>query len=248
MSGAPTAAVLIIGNEVLSGRTQDANLGWLGDTLARLGIPVMEARVVRDDEDAVIAALDTLRSAYTYVFTTGGIGPTHDDITTACVAKAFGVAVVRHPDALAALKKQYDSDADLTPGRLKMADVPVGATLIDNPVSRAPGYQIENVFVLAGVPRIMQAMVEGITHRLTGGTPVLSASVRAKIGEGVLAGPLSDIQVAHPDVELGSYPYFRSGEFGVSVVARGIDQAAVDAALSAVRDAIEKLDGEISRD
>lgn len=242
MTDTPTAAVLIIGNEVLSGRTRDANLGWLGERLGRLGIPIIEARVVRDDEAAVIAALDALRATYTYVFTTGGIGPTHDDITSACVAKAFGVPLVRHPDALAALQKHY-ADADMTPGRLKMTDVPEGATLITNPVSSAPGFRIGNVFVLAGVPRIMQAMVDGIAHDLVGGPPVLSGSVTARIGEGVLAGPLGEIQASYPDVELGSYPYFRFGQFGVSVVARGTDQAAIDAALAAVAHAMEDLGG-----
>lgn len=240
----PTAAVLLIGNEVLSGRTQDANLAWLGETLGGLGIPVAEARVVRDDEAAVIAALDALRASYTYVFTTGGIGPTHDDITSACVAKAFGVEVKQHPDALAALREHY-SDADLTPGRLKMADVPEGATLIANPISKAPGFRIGNVFVLAGVPRIMRAMVDGIVHQLVGGPPVLSGTVTARVGEGVLAGPLTDIQAVHAAVELGSYPYFRSGEFGVSVVARGTDRAAIEAALEAVRIAIRELGGEL---
>lgn len=242
MADAPTAAVLIIGNEVLSGRTRDANLGWLGERLGRIGIAIQEARVVRDDEAAVIAALNALRAAHTYVFTTGGIGPTHDDITSACVAKAFGVPLVRHPDALAALREHY-AEADMTPGRLKMTDVPEGAVLIDNPVSRAPGFRIGNVFVLAGVPRIMQAMVDGIAGDLAGGPPVLSGSVTARIGEGLLAGPLGDIQAARPDVELGSYPYFRSGQFGVSVVARGIDRAAIDAALAAVARAVEDLGG-----
>lgn len=239
---APTAAVLIIGNEVLSGRTQDANLAFLGDRLGALGIAVLEARVVRDDAPAIVEALNTLRRSHTYVFTTGGIGPTHDDITAGCVADAFGVSLVQNARALAMLKRRY-ADADLTPGRLKMANMPEGATLIDNPVSQAPGIRMDNVFVMAGVPAIMRAMFDAVEPMLDGGTPLQSASLTARIGEGVLADPLGRLQQDHRSVEVGSYPYFRGGDFGVTVVVRGTDRAAIDAALADVRQLFIELGG-----
>ena len=240
----PRAAVLVIGNEVLSGRTQDVNLAYLGGELGALGIPVAEARVIADDPAAIIDAVNHLRRAYTYVFTTGGIGPTHDDITSQCIADAFGVALERNADALSRLKEHY-TEADLTEGRLSMADIPAGAALIDNPVSKAPGFYLENVFVLAGVPSIAKAMFEGIRHVLKGGEPVLSKTITAAIGEGLLADPLGEVQAAHGDVEIGSYPFFRSGAFGVSVVVRGTDESAIDAALDAVKGVVADLGGSL---
>lgn len=228
-----TAAVLIIGNEVLSGRTQDQNLAFLGRELHALGIVLREARVVRDEEDDIVAAIAACRNRYTYVFTTGGIGPTHDDITSASIAKAFGVSLVRHGDAVQRLIRHYGT-ASLNEARLKMADVPAGATLLDNPVSQAPGFQIGNVFVLPGVPSIMRAMFECLRPRLRGGKPIVSRTVSAFITEGSIAAPLAEVQAANATVEIGSYPFIRSGRFGTSLVVRGADVAAVDRAAVAV--------------
>jgi molybdenum cofactor synthesis domain-containing protein len=229
-----TACVIIIGNEVLSGRTADANLAYLGKGLNDLGIRLMEARIVRDDEDAIVDAVDACRGAFDYVFTTGGIGPTHDDITAACIAKAFGVRLVRNADAMALLARQYTPE-DFNEARRKMADIPEGAALLDNPVSKAPGFQIGNVFVLPGVPMIMRAMFEGFRHRLVGGEPWRSRSVVAFTTEGSLASGLGAVQEQHPGVEIGSYPFLRSGRLGVNLVLRAIDRAALDAATDAVK-------------
>jgi molybdenum cofactor synthesis domain-containing protein len=228
-----TACVIIIGNEILSGRTHDANLPYLAKALNGVGIRVMEARVVRDDECAIVEAVDACRHAYDYVFTTGGIGPTHDDITAACLAEAFGVELVRDPRAVDLLTRHYAA-AELNEARLKMAEVPQGATLIDNPVSSAPGFRIGNVVVLPGVPRILQAMVDGLVVNLRGGDPVLSRTISAFTTESGIAAPLSAVQDAHPQVEIGSYPFVRSGRFGVSLVVRSTDRAALDAAAVAV--------------
>lgn len=223
------AAVVIIGNEVLSGRTQEQNLRFLAERLGALGIAVEEARVVRDEEAAIADAVNDCRRRYAYVFTTGGIGPTHDDITAASIAKAFGVALRRDPRAVALLEQQY-APAELNEARLKMADIPEGATLIENPVSRAPGFQIENVFVLPGVPSIMRAMFDGLRLGLKGGAPVASITVSAFTTEGSIATPLAALQARHRGVEIGSYPFVRSGRFGVSLVVRATDRAAVDKA------------------
>jgi molybdenum cofactor synthesis domain-containing protein len=228
-----TACVIIIGNEILSGRTHDANLPYLAKALNGVGIRVMEARVVRDDECAIVEAVNACRAAYDYVFTTGGIGPTHDDITAACLAEAFGVKLVRDPRAVDLLTRHYAA-AELNEARLKMAEVPQGATLIDNPVSSAPGFRIGNVVVLPGVPRILQAMVDGLVVNLRGGDPVLSRTISAFTTESGIATPLSAVQDAHPRVEIGSYPFVRSGRFGVSLVVRSTDRAALDAAAVAV--------------
>jgi molybdenum cofactor synthesis domain-containing protein len=228
-----TACVIIIGNEILSGRTHDANLPYLAKALNGVGIRVMEARVVRDDEGAIVEAVDACRAAYDYVFTTGGIGPTHDDITAACLAEAFGVELVRDPRAVDLLTRHYAA-AELNEARLKMAEVPQGATLIDNPVSSAPGFRIGNVVVLPGVPRILQAMVDGLVVNLRGGDPVLSRTISAFTTESGIATPLAAVQDAHPQVEIGSYPFVRSGRFGVSLVVRSTDRAALDAAAVAV--------------
>jgi molybdenum cofactor synthesis domain-containing protein len=238
-----TAAVMIIGNEILSGRTTDANLPFLAGELTKLGIRLMEVRVVADIEADIVAAVNALRQRYTYVFTTGGIGPTHDDITAGCVAKAFGVALQRHPDAVAIMQRRYANPADLTPARLKMTEVPVGGTLIDNPVSGAPGFQIGNVYVMAGIPSVARAMFDGLKHRLQGGPPMLSRTVVSNLGEGLIAADLSAVQDRWPDIEIGSYPFHRRGVFGSSLVLRGTDAARLEVAAEEVREVVRRLGG-----
>jgi len=226
----PTAALVIIGNEILSGRTQDTNAAFLGTRLAALGIPLREIRVVPDVEGAIVEAVNALRARNTYVFTTGGIGPTHDDITAASIAAAFGVPCGRHPEAVRILRAHYG--ADLTEARLKMAETPVGASLIENPVSAAPGFRIGNVFVMAGVPKIMHAMFESLAPDLVGGPPILSRAVSAPAREGEIAEALAAIQARWPDVDIGSYPWAKGGRIGTTLVARGPDAAALEAVLA----------------
>ena len=228
-----TAAVVIIGNEVLSGRTQDRNLVFLAERLAALGIPVAEARIVRDQEQEIIAAVDACRAAYTYVFTTGGIGPTHDDITSAAIARAFGVPLRRDPRAVQLLQQHYATE-NLNEARMKMADIPEGADLLDNPVSRAPGFRLGNVFVLPGVPAIMRTMFDGLAPALKGGPPVIARTISAFTTEGSIALPLGAIQAQHADVEIGSYPFVRAGRLGTSLVVRATDRAALTRAADAV--------------
>ncbi len=237
-----TAAVLVIGNEILSGRTHDTNLHYLAGVLTERGIVVAEARVVPDDEAVIIATVNDLRARHTYVFTTGGIGPTHDDITSACIAKAFGVALHRHPVAVKLLEAHYEP-GQLTEARLKMTEVPLGASLIDNPVSKAPGFRMENVFVLAGVPRIAKAMMDGVLPTLAEGPPIHATTVSCTLGEGVIAEGLGAIQAAYPGLSVGSYPYFRAGQIGVSLVTRGTDRAEVEAATAAIKALVERLGG-----
>ncbi len=235
-----TACVLIIGNEVLSGRTQDVNLKYLGENLNAIGIRLAEARIIADDEATIIGTLNECRAAHDYVFTTGGIGPTHDDITSASIAKAFGVELVRHPDALALLMRHYRPD-DVNEARLKMADVPAGATLVHNPVSSAPGFRMGNVFVLAGVPEIMRAMFDGIKHELSGGPPILSRSLIANAPEGALALPFGELQKQYPDVDMGSYPFQRLGRVGVSLVLRGTDAGRIAEAMEKLKAIVRDL-------
>lgn len=239
-----TAAVLVIGNEILSGRTRDANLNYLAVGLTEIGIRLMEARVVPDIEARIIAALDELRTTYDHVFTTGGIGPTHDDITAACIARAFGVPLRRDERAVDLLTRHYGGAEYLTEARLRMAHVPEGATLIDNPVSAAPGFQLGNVYVLAGVPRICQAMFDGLKGRLKGGDKVLSLTVSAHVGEGVIAHDLGQLQQGYADLDIGSYPYFRQGRYGASFVLRGTDRERLEAAATELRVIIRKLGAE----
>ena len=239
-----TACVVIIGNEILSGRTQDLNISYIGKRCDELGIRLAECRVIADVHEAIVQTVDECRKKFNYVFTTGGIGPTHDDITAAAVGGVFALAIERNAEAVAAMMKYYDSDS-LTEARLKMAEIPRGAFLIDNPVSGAPGFQIENVFVLPGVPMIMQAMFEGITDRLTGGDPVLTTNVVTGLTEGVLAEGLGVVQKDYPEVAIGSYPFFRLGKLGVNLVLRSTRPALLASATEAVKDLVTSLDGEI---
>jgi molybdenum cofactor synthesis domain-containing protein len=234
MTGAvPTAAVLIIGNEILSGRTQDANINAIAKRLAAVGIPVKEVRVVPDIETEIVAALNALRVRYTYVFTTGGIGPTHDDITVDAVAVAFGVPVEEHPDARALLTMHYGVE-NLTPARLRMARVPKGASLVANPISSAPGMKIENVYVLAGVPDIMQGMMDSIVSTLRHGPLMRSITVSAYLAESIVAEELGAIASRYPQLDIGSYPWVQGGKFGTALVTRGSDIDAVGKAADEV--------------
>jgi molybdenum cofactor synthesis domain-containing protein len=222
------AAVLIIGNEILSGRTQDANLIYLANQLKSLGIRLMETRIVPDIAGAIISAVNALRTSYSYVFTTGGIGPTHDDITAQAIADAFGLPLHLHPEAQRRLQEHYGTT--LNAARLKMAYIPQGAQLLDNPVSRAPGFQCENVFVLPGVPSILQAMFAQFRHRLVGGAPLLARTIAGTIAESLIAAELAAIEAGYEGVEIGSYPYFRQGKFGTSLVVRGAVLGQIEAA------------------
>lgn len=224
-----SAALVVIGNEVLSGRTRDANTQFIGASLNELGVRLKEVRVVEDACGAIAEAVNALRARYDYVFTTGGIGPTHDDITAQCVAEAFGVELVCDPGAVALLKRHYGPER-FNEARKRMAYVPAGAALIENPVSAAPGFQIENVFVMAGIPRIMQAMFKGIAHRLTGGKPLISKTIATNLGEGVLAAELAGLQARFPQVEMGSYPSTAQGRMGVRLVLRSTDPEILEAA------------------
>ncbi len=228
-----TACLVIIGNEILSGRTQDVNLQHLALKLNEWGVRLREARVIPDVESVIVDTLDQTRTQFDYVFTTGGIGPTHDDITSACVAKAFGVALVKHPEAMRVLAASYPP-GEFTAARQKMAEVPEGAELIENAVSAAPGYRIGNVFVLAGVPSIMRAMLDTLRNRLVGGAPVLSRTVRAALPESRVADGLAEIQGRHPGLDIGSYPFFSAGRYGTSLVLRGTDTGMLDAAAAEV--------------
>ena len=229
-----TAALVIIGDEVLSGRTQDINVQYLATRLTELGIRMAEVRIVPDSEDAVIEAVNALRARVTYLFTTGGIGPTHDDITTACVSKAFGLKKILNAEAVALMEPRYEP-GQFTEARKKMCETPEGAALIENPVSVAPGYIVENVHVMAGIPRIMQAMFESIAPSLAGGAPMLSRSLTCYIPEGAIATGLSAIQDAHPACQIGSYPFKRDKRYGATLVVRATDRAAMDAALDEIR-------------
>lgn len=231
----PTAGVLIIGDEVLSGRTQDTNLNTIARFLAALGIDLMEARTVGDRKEQIVEALNALRAGHDYVFTTGGIGPTHDDITADAVATAFGVGLPEHPEALAILQRRYG--AEFNAPRRRMARIPEGGSLIANPVTDAPGFQIGNVFVMAGVPKIMTAMLEDVAPRLRTGAVVHARTVRVTgVGEGSVANILTAAARASRDLSFGSYPFGHGsvGEIGTNLVVRGRDAQAVDAAVVAL--------------
>jgi molybdenum cofactor synthesis domain-containing protein len=239
-----TACLLIIGNEILSGRTQDANLAFIAKGLNEVGVRLREVRVIPDIAETIIETVNEMRSKFDYVFTTGGIGPTHDDITSECIARAFGVRWALNEEVKRRLAAGYANPGDLNAARLRMAHVPEGAALIDNPVSRAPGFHIGNVFVMAGVPRIMQAMFDGIKHSLAGGAPMLSRTVTSGLPEGVLAEGLGQLQDRYPDFDIGSYPYYRRGGFGTSLVVRGTDASRLAAAVEELFAMIKALDGE----
>lgn len=240
-----TACLIIIGSEILSGRTKDANLPYLAARLNELGVRLLETRIIPDAADAIVKTVNECRAAYDYVFTTGGIGPTHDDITAECVARAFGVPLERNSEAVRRLQGHYaNTGIELNQARLRMANVPAGATLIDNPVSKAPGFQIGNVLVMAGVPEIMRAMFEGAKHRITGGPRMRSRTVSCVVPEGDLAQGLGELQGRYPDMEIGSYPYFRRGRFGVSVVLRSTEAEPLSGALEALCGLIKRLGGE----
>ncbi len=230
----PIACLLVIGNEVLSGRTQDLNIKFLATGLGQIGIPVREVRVIPDVPETIITTVNDARARFDHVFTTGGIGPTHDDITSECVAAAFGVPWEPHPEAWARMAKHYQP-GEFNAARQRMATMPRGATLIDNPVSIAPGFSIGNVHVMAGVPRIMQAMFASLAPTLEGGTPISSAAVHA-IGllEGSVAAGLEAIQKRYPALDLGSYPFYRPTGNGVALVAKGTDKSSIQACIADV--------------
>jgi molybdenum cofactor synthesis domain-containing protein len=230
------AAILVIGDEILSGRTQDTNTGYIARWLAQLGIPVREARVVSDVEGEIVAAVRHLSARYDYVFSTGGIGPTHDDITADSMARAFETGIDYHPTVFATLAARYASMnvGTFNEARQRMARIPFGASLIANSLSGAPGFQIGNVFVMAGIPSVMQAMLEDVRRRLVAGQPLSSVTVSVFMGEGGIAAGLTKLQKTFPDIPLGSYPFAREGKYGTSLVARGNDQAK----LAEVRDAL----------
>ncbi len=242
MSHVTTAAVLLIGDEVLSGRTKDKNLGFIADYLTALGIDLKEARVVADGADDIIAAVNALRARYTYVFTTGGIGPTHDDITSDCIAQAFGVEISHHPEASEILLKHFSEiGREPNEARMRMARIPHGASLIYNSVSKAPGFRLENVFVMAGVPKVMNAMMDAIAPQLSGGIPIVSRTIRFEGGEGDIAKPLKEVQEQFPMLSLGSYPFESERGFNTNLVLRGRDDQALNAAFDAVKRAVEDL-------
>jgi molybdenum cofactor synthesis domain-containing protein len=238
--GVVTAAILVIGDEILSGRTKDKNIGYIAEYLTNIGVDVKEVRVVPDVEVEIVTALDALRHRYTYVFTTGGIGPTHDDITADSVAKAFGVSIDVDPRARALLLTRI-AEQDLNEARLRMARIPAGADLILNKVSAAPGFRIGNVHVMAGVPTIMQSMLDEIAPTLKTGVKMLSESVRADLREGDIGTPLGEIAKAHPDVMIGSYPFQDEGRPNTNVVVRSRDPHKLAAAKAAVVDMLAQV-------
>ena len=238
-----SACVLIIGNEILSGGTQDANLAFLAKGLNEVGIRLREARVIPDDSATIVGTVNEVRGKFDYVFTTGGIGPTHDDITSASIAEAFGGELIVHPEARRILESHYPPGG-LNEARLRMAQVPEGAVLLPNPISRAPGFRVANVYVLPGVPQIMQAIFSELQHRLKGGAKVLSRSVSCALGEGTIAQDLAALQTRYADLEIGSYPYFRRSDFGVTLVVRGTERERIAAAIEELKRLIRACGGD----
>jgi molybdenum cofactor synthesis domain-containing protein len=242
MSDIVTAGILVIGDEILSGRTKDKNIGFIAEYLTNIGIDLKEVRVVADDEADIIAALDALRGRYTYVFTTGGIGPTHDDITADSVAKAFGVGIDHHPDVVARFRERFQGAGELNEARLRMARIPDGAELIQSATILAPGFKIGNVIVMAGVPSIMQAMMDIVAPKLKSGVRMLSESVRANAREGDIGGPLREIANAHPDTIIGSYPFQDEDKKpNTNLVVRSRDPDKLTAAMTAVKEMLAGL-------
>jgi len=241
---AVTAAILVIGDEILSGRTKDKNIGYIADYLGQIGIDLREVRIVPDVEDDIVEAVNALRHRYTYVFTTGGIGPTHDDITADAVAKAFGVPIVEDPRAIALLLERIKPE-DLNAARRRMARIPQGGELVENKISKAPGFMIGNVVVMAGVPSIMQAMLDGVAPRLKTGAKMLVETVEAgNLPEGLYAADLADIAERHAGVSIGSYPAFVDGRFRNQIVLRSKDEAALAAAIAETRALVDRLSRE----
>ena len=241
-----TAGMLVIGDEILSGRTKDKNIGYVAEFLTSLGVDLREVRVVPDMEREIVDALNALRHRYDYVFTTGGIGPTHDDITADCVAKAFGVPIDYDPRAVALLKARFP-DGQLNEARMRMTRIPQGADLVINAISAAPGFHIGNVFVMAGVPSIMQAMMDVIGPQLKTGVRMLSETVRADAREGDVGTPLGEIAKAHPDVSIGSYPYFDEQRGpNTNIVVRSRDPNKLAAAKAAVEQMLVKVKAELA--
>ena len=235
------ASLIIIGNEILSGRTQDKNLSYLANWLNEIGIQLSEVRVIRDEEEIIVETVNHLKSVYDYVFTTGGIGPTHDDITSLCIAKAFDVELEVNSGALSILKEYY-KDGELTDARMKMTMMPKGSELIENPISRAPGFKMENVFILAGIPSIMQGMLEGARKYLKGGDIVKSKSIDVFTPESTVADVLTNLQKKYTDVEIGSYPFSRDNRFGTSLVMRSSDLTKLDACDTELKDLMKNYD------
>jgi len=227
----PTACLIIIGNEILSGKTRDANLQFLAEELGKLGVELAEARVIADVEAKIIETVNELRAKFTYIFTTGGIGPTHDDITALSIAKAFGRELVLDQTAV---ERMTRGKFELNEARLKMAHVPEGATLIENPSSFAPGFKIDNVYVLAGIPSVARAMFSTLLDELNAGAPIHSANVDVYLKEGDIAKPLEAIALEFADLDVGSYPFSRDGRYGANLVVRGTDADRVAAAMTAI--------------
>ena len=240
MNQAVTACVIIIGNEILSGRTQDINLNHIASTLGGWGIQVHHARVIPDDEDIIVNTINEVRKTYDYVFTTGGIGPTHDDITAVCVAKAFDVPIIQHPDIAKRIRQRPAPD-DIMASRLLMARVPEGASLIDNPSGGPQGFAMENVYVMAGIPRVMQAMLSTLEGKLESGFVVRSQTVRAYTGESSIADALARIQNDFPSVDIGSYPFLWEERYGTHLVIRGADTSVLATVADAVMDAVRAI-------
>jgi len=239
-----TAAILVIGDEILSGRTKDRNIGYIAEHLARIGVDLREARVVPDIEEEIVAALNALRTRYDYLFTTGGIGPTHDDITADAVAKAFGVGIGEDPRVIAMMEARY-GQGEFTPARRRMARIPHGAELVENPVSTAPGFRIGNVIVMAGVPSVMQAMLDNAIKGVKGGAAMLTANVEAgSLPEGRYGDALREIAEARPAVAIGSYPSYADGRFRNQIVVRSKDAAALEEARTAVEAMVARLKGD----
>ncbi len=236
----PTAAMLVIGDEILSGRTRDANMHYLAGELSKHGIDMKEVRIVSDDAPSIEEAVIELSKKFDHVFTSGGIGPTHDDITADCIARAFDAHIDVRDDARALLQAHYDKTGlELNAARLRMARIPDGAALIDNPVSTAPGFTIQNVHVMAGVPSVFQAMVASVLPNLTGGSPLLSQTLRVNRGEGDIAATLSSLATDFSDLSIGCYPFQVNGVFGANVVVRGTDGTQVDAAITRLAKELE---------
>ena len=243
-----TAALVVIGDEILSGRTEDRNVAQVASWLNVQGIRLEEVRIVPDQQQAIVAAVNGLRQNHDYVFTTGGIGPTHDDITVDSIAAAFGVPVIIHPEARAILEHYYRNRGELTAARLQMARVPEGAELIPNPTSGAPGVRIGNVFILAGVPNIARSMLEALDGKLEGGRPMVSVTVRAHVAESEAAELLEKVQDEHPSVAIGSYPFYRDGGFGADFVVRCDEEALANACAEALRKRLNEAGIEVAEE